>query len=65
VLRENIKLLAGSKTSEGRDRQIEAVEKLTAQVDRMLGTNRVVRETLMELLEAAQTLARDLRDDGV
>lgn len=65
LLRENMKLLAGSNTAEGRDRQIEAVEKLTAQVDRMLGTNRVVRETLMELLDATQTLARDLRDDGV
>jgi len=31
----------------------------------MLATNKVVRETLVELLEAARTLARDLRDDGV
>ena len=65
LLRENMKLVADSNTSQGRDQQIEAVEKLTEQVDRMLGTNKVVRETLMELLEAAKTLARDLRDDGV
>ena len=65
LLRENMKLLAGSNTSEGRDQQIETVEKLTEHIDRMLGTNKVVRETLMELLKAAKTLARDLGDDGV
>ena len=61
--RENMKVLAVSRTPEGRGRQLEAVGKLTEQIDRMLGTNRVVRETLLELLEAAKALARDLRDE--
>ena len=37
--------------------------KLTEQIDRILGTNRVVRETLLELLDAVKALARDLRDE--
>jgi hypothetical protein len=61
--RENMKVLAVSRTPEGRDHQLEAVGKLTEQIDRMLGTNRVVRETLVELLEAAKALARDLRGE--
>lgn len=61
--RENMKHLAVSRTPEGRDQQLEAVRTLTEQIDRMLGTNKVVRETLVELLEAAKALARDLRDE--
>jgi hypothetical protein len=61
--RETMKYLAVSRTAEGRDQQLEAVGKLTEQIDRMLATNKVVRETLVELLEAAKALARDLRDE--
>jgi hypothetical protein len=61
--RENMKVLAVSRTPEGRGHQLEAVGKLTEQIDRMLGSNRVVRETLLELLEAAKALARDLGDE--
>ena len=63
--RENMKHLAVSLTPEGRDQQLEAVGKLTEQIDRMLGANRVVRETLLALLEAAKALARDLLHEGV
>lgn len=31
----------------------------------MLATNKIVREILMELLETAKALARDLRDEGI
>ena len=60
-----MKHLAVSRTPEGRGQQLDAVGTLTEQIDRMLGTNKVVRETLVELLEAAKALARDLRDEGV
>ena len=57
-------LLAVSGTPEARAQQLEAVGKLAEQIDRMLGTNRIVRETLLELLEAAKALARDLGAEG-
>jgi DNA-binding transcriptional regulator GbsR (MarR family) len=63
--RENMQHLAVSRTAEGRDQQLEAAEELVEQIDRMLGTNKVVRETLAELAEAAKALARDLRNEGV
>jgi hypothetical protein len=61
--RENMHVLAVSRTPEARAHQLKAVGQLVEQIDRMLGTNRVVRETLSELLEAANALARDLRDE--
>ena len=51
--RENMQVLAVSRTPEARAQQLEAIRKLTEQIDRMLGTNGVVRDTLLELLEAA------------
>ena len=42
----------------------ETVRTVTERLDRMLATNRIVRETLLELREAAQTLARDLDDES-
>ncbi len=60
--RENMKVLASSRTPEARQQQLDAVQKLTEQVDRMLDTNKTVRETLAELRKAVTTLARDLRD---
>jgi hypothetical protein len=62
--RENMQVLAVSRTPEARAQQLEAIGKLGEQIDRMLGTNRVVRETLLELLDAAKALARDLGDEG-
>jgi hypothetical protein len=63
--RDNMRILAVSRTPGGREHQLEAIGTLTKQIDRMLGTNNVVRETLVELLEAAKALARDVRDEGV
>lgn len=60
--RENMKVLASSRTSEARQQQLDAVQKLTEQVDRMLDTSKTVRETLAELRKAVTALARDLRD---
>jgi hypothetical protein len=59
--RENISVLTASSTREGR----QAGKKLTEQIDRMLDANRVVRETLLELQEAAKALEHDLGDDRV
>lgn len=61
--RGNMQILALSRTPEARAQELEAIGKLAEQIDRMLGTNTVVRDTLLELLEAAKALARDLRDE--
>lgn len=42
----------------------EAVRTITERLDRMLCRNRIVRDTLVELLRAAQTLAQDLDDES-
>ena len=41
----------------------EAVRTITERLDRMLSTNRIVRDTLLELRTAAHTLAQDLEDE--
>jgi hypothetical protein len=61
--RENMQVLAVSRTPDARAQQLEAIGKLAEQIDRMLGTNGVVRDTLVELREAAKALARDLGDE--
>jgi len=62
-IRDDIHLLmrwrAGSSAA---DR--EAVRAITERLDRMLSTNGIVRETLLELRTAAQTLAQDLDDES-
>jgi len=60
-IRDEIHLLMRSHTGSGRA-DSEAVRTLTKRLDRMLSTNRIVRETLLELRGAAQTLAQDLDD---
>jgi hypothetical protein len=50
---------AGSSTADS-----EAVRTITERLDRMLSTNRIVRETLLELRTAAQALAQDLDDES-
>lgn len=62
-LRDEIGLLMRSRTVRGRP-DSEAVRTLTERLDRMLSTNRIVRETLLELRGAAQTLAQDLDDES-
>jgi hypothetical protein len=62
--REHMQVLAVSGTPEARAQQLAAIGKLEEQINRMLGTNRIVRETLLELLEAAKALARDLGAEG-
>lgn len=42
----------------------EAVRTITERLDRMLSTNRIVRDTLLELRTAAHTLAQDLEDES-
>ena len=42
----------------------EAVRTITERLNRMLSTNRIVRETLLELRMAAQALAKDLDDES-
>jgi hypothetical protein len=42
----------------------EAVRTITERLDRMLSTNRIVRDTLLELRRAAHTLAQDLEDES-
>jgi hypothetical protein len=52
-----------SRTVSGRP-DSETVRTVTERLDRMLATNRIVRETLLELRGAAQTLAQDLDDES-
>jgi hypothetical protein len=61
-IRDEISLLMRSHTVRGRP-DSETVRTVTERLDRMLATNQTVRETLLELREAAQTLARDLDDE--
>jgi hypothetical protein len=62
-IRDDIHVLmrsrAGSSTA---DR--EAVRTITERLDRMLSTNRIVRDTLLELRRAAQPIAQDLDDES-
>ena len=61
-IRDDIHLLmqrAGSSAADS-----ETVRTITERLDRMLSTNRIVRETLLELRRAAQTLAQDLDDES-
>jgi hypothetical protein len=62
-IRDEINLLMRSRTVLGRPGS-EVVRMLTERLDRMLATNVIVRETLLELRGAAQTLARDLDDES-
>jgi hypothetical protein len=62
-IRDDIHMLMRSRTVPGRP-DSEAVRTLTERLDRMLSTNRIVWETLLELREAAQTLAQDLDDES-
>ena len=62
-IRDEISLLMRSRTVSGRP-DSEAVRTVTERLDRMLSTNRIVRETLLELRGAAQTLAQDLDDES-
>jgi len=62
-IRDEISLLMRSRTVHGLP-DGETVRTLTERLDRMLSTNRIVRETLLELREAAQTLAQDLDDES-
>ena len=59
-----MQVLAVSPTPDARAQQFEAIGKLAEQIERMLGTNRVVRETLVKLLEAAKALASDRGDEA-
>jgi hypothetical protein len=62
-IRDDLHLLirsrAGSSAAE-----CEAVRTITERLEHMLSTNRIVRETLLELRSAAQTLAQDLDDES-
>ena len=55
-LRDEISLLMRARTVRGRP-DSEAVRTLTERLDRMLSTNRIVRETLLELRGAADACA--------
>jgi hypothetical protein len=63
--RENMNVLAVSPTPQGRQLQRAAISQLREQITRMLGTNRVVRETLLELDVTANALARSLDDESL
>jgi hypothetical protein len=62
-IRDELGVLMRSRTVRGQP-DGETVRTVTERLDRMLATNRIVRETLVELREAAQTLARDLDDES-
>jgi hypothetical protein len=62
-LRDEIGVLMRSRTVRGQP-DGETVRTVTERLDRMLATNRVVREALVELREAAHTLARDVDDES-
>ena len=60
-IRDDLHLLMQARAGSS-DADSEAVRTITERLDRMLSTNRIVRETLLELRSAAQTLAQDLDD---
>ena len=62
-IRDEIGLLMRSRTVRGQP-DGETVRTVTERLDRMLVTNQSVRETLLELREAAHTLARDVDDES-
>jgi hypothetical protein len=59
--RENMNVLTVFRTPEGR----EAARTLREQTDRMLDANRIIREMLLELHEAAKALEHDLGNELV
>lgn len=62
-IRDELALLVRSRTLGGRPLG-ERVRTVTQRLDHMLATNHMVRETLLELREAAQALAQDLDDES-
>jgi hypothetical protein len=62
-IRDELALLVRSRPVDGRPLG-EKVRTVTQRLDHMLATNHIVRETLLELREAAQALARDLDDES-
>jgi len=62
-IRDDLHLLMQARAGSS-DADSEAVRTITERQDRMLSTNRIVRETLLELRSAAQTLAQDLDDES-
>jgi hypothetical protein len=62
-IRDDLHLLMQARAGSS-DADSEAVRTITERLDRMLSTNRIVRETLLELRSAAQTLAQDLDDES-
>jgi hypothetical protein len=62
-IRDDIHLLMQSRAGSSAAAS-EAVRTIGERLERMLSTNRIVRETLLELRRAAQTLAQDLDDES-